>query len=152
MVDISRSTGSFKDWDFICHETKELVKNAKKGTSLTPYNLLFYPLPRDGLKKVINYVSTREITFERKYPMNPDDVLYNINPKNRVIRPLRVGYYSRDFTEEHPMCLLTCGMIENHHTEFVEDLIFNYNTNIISLDCETRVRNSAFEYQYILYY
>lgn len=149
VVDISRSTGSFKDWNYICHEMKELVKNAKQGSSLTPYNLLFYPLPRDGLRKVIEYVSTREVTFAREYKLDANRILRNINPKNRVYKPVRVGYFSRDFTEEHPMCLLTCGMIENHHTQYVEDLIFNYNTNIVSSECEIRVRETAFEYQYI---
>lgn len=152
LCDRKRSTGSFKDWDRLCHDVKRIIRDAPEDTSLSPYFLLFYPLPAEGLRKVSKAIATKGLVKVEPYPMNYDFFTYVIHPNNRIIKPLSIGYYTRDFSGTHPMCLLTSGMIQNHNLNFINDVVYNYNLNVDDANCVRKIKENSYEYKYIYIY
>lgn len=143
--DGKRSISNFKDWNNICHKIKEIVKN-NINSFISPYSLLFYPLSSEDILKTAKLISSFNIVNIEEYPIDIKrfDMKYNRH------RPLRIGYYTYDIHGNHPMCLLTCGLIQNHNKKIIHHIVYNYyKSNDDNSDCSNRIMNSSYEYKHI---
>ena len=105
-------------WDDLPNRLKELTKKINNGEKvINPFSLLGLIDDPELQRKV------SEIHINERYQKNHDLPEIGLYPKHKKIR---IGYFSTDFIEHHPVSTLTAELYEVHDRNQFEIHAFSY--------------------------